>query len=123
MVVSLKKDFSRSMPLVAAIGLAFVLGLATAWIAMQAVETDIRAEMRSQFAHVRDDLAAVRAALSDLDGDARKEVAELGRRLVLIEREFGFPPVALPEGGDGAAPDRRPPLPPGLPVRRSPSDR
>ena len=121
--MSLKQVLSRFTPLFGVIVLAFVLGLATAWITMQTVATDIRDEMRSQIAHLRDDVVAVRTALSDLDSDAQKEIGELGRRVALIERQVGLSPVALPESGAEADREQRPPLPPRRPARRSSSDR
>ena len=121
--MSLKQNLARSAPQVGVIVLAFALGVATAWITMRAVATDIRAEMRSQIAHLRDDMVALRTAVSARDGDARKQIAELGRRFDLIERRLGLSPVALPESDAGADPEDRPPLPPRPPARRSATER
>ena len=121
--MSLKHYLARSAPQFGVIVLAFALGVATAWITMRIVATDIRAEMRSQIAHLRNDMVALRTAISALDGDAQKQTAELGRRFALIERQLGLSPVALPESGAGADSEDRPPLPPRPPARRSSTDR
>lgn len=121
--MSLKQYLARSAPRSGVIVLAFALGVATTWIAMQTVATDIRVEMRGQIADLRDDAVALRTALSTLDGDARKEIAELGRRVALIERKLGLSPAALPESGAGTDPEHRPPLPPRPPAQRSSTDR
>ena len=121
--MSLKQNLALSAPRFGVIVLAFALGVATAWITMRTVATDIRAEMRSQIAHLRDDVVALRTAISALDSDAQKQIAELGRRFALIERQLGLSPVALPESGAGADSEDRPPLPPRPPARRSSTDR
>ena len=135
--MSLKQHLARSAPQLGVIVLAFALGVATAWITMQSVATDIRAETRSQIAQLRDDVVALRTAISALDGDAQKQIAELAQRFALIERQLGLSPVELPEsdaGADsedrpplqsdaGADSEDRPPLPPRPPARRSSTDR
>ncbi|MDE0176247.1 MAG: hypothetical protein OYH76_17545 [Defluviicoccus sp.] len=121
--MSLKQNLARFAPRFGAIVLAFALGVATAWIAMRSVATDIRAEMRGQIAQLRDDAVALRTAISALDGHAQKQIGELGRRFAVIERQLGLSPAALPESGAGADPEHRPPLPPRPPARRSSTDR
>ena len=121
--MSLKQILGRSAPWLGVMVLAFALGVATTWVAMRTVATDIRAEMGSHIANVRNDVIALRTAISALDSDAQKEIAELGRRFAFIERQLGLSPVALPESGAGVDPEHRPPLPPRPPARRSPTDR
>lgn len=101
----------RSAPLLAAAALAFVLGFAAAWIAMRIEANDIRAELRGE-------LDAVRIELAALEGDAQGQIADLDRRVTVIESQLG--PVPVPPPPSPAEGDRedRPPLPPFLPPGR-----
>ena len=107
----LKRILERSPSLLAAAVPAFVLGFAAAWIAMGTEINGIRAELRGE-------LDAVRAGLAALEGDVQGQIADLERRVTLIERQLGLVPVLLP--GSAAEADRevRPPLPPLLPPGR-----
>lgn len=100
-----KQILGRSAPLLAAASLAFVLGVAAAWIAMRIEMNHIRAELLGE-------LDAIRIGLAALDGDAEGQIVDLDRRVALIERRLGHVPAALPRSAAEAGPDDGPPLPP-----------
>ena len=107
----LRQILERSAPLLAAAAVAFVLGFAAAWIAIGTEMNDIRAELL-------DELDAIRIGLAALDGDAQGQIADLDRRVALIERQLGPVPAALPPSAPEADREDRPPLPPRLPPGR-----
>ena len=110
-IMVLKQILQRSSSLLAAAALAFVLGFAAAWFAMGAEINDIRTELLGE-------LDAVRTGLAALDGDAEGQIADLDRRLALIERQLGLVPALLRRSAPEADAEVRPPLPPPLPPGR-----
>ena len=106
-----KQMLEHSASLLAAASLAFALGFAAAWIAMGTEANRIRAELRGE-------LDAVRTGLAALEGDAQGQIADLDRRVTLIERQLGIVPAAPPRNAPGADRGNRPPLPPRLPPGR-----
>ena len=107
----LRQMLEHSASLLAAASLAFALGFAAAWIAMGTEANRIRAELRGE-------LDAVRTGLAALEGDAQGPIADLDRRVTLIERQLGIVPAALPRSAAEADREDRPPLPPRLPPGR-----
>ena len=117
-IMFLKQYLGRSLPLLGAAALAFVLGFAAAWIATRTEVNGIRAELRGETARIGGELDAFRTGPAASGGDTQEQIADLLERVALIERHLGLAPAALPPSAAGADREDRPPLPPLLPPGR-----